>query len=182
MSLPITNITRNSDGTWTFAWTSTGATYYRIVLFGLQLDTTSNAFYTVSDPSALLSYRTFPPPIEVVPTTTKALSELYQPYLLMQWYGDPNATLYLVQYNNGATWQTIAQISNAGQWVLQFQTAVLFDETEYDYRVIAVDALGDQSTPRPYTINVVTPPTPPDAIVTLTYSGPSAHQVQVAHV
>jgi hypothetical protein len=52
------SITQNPDLTWTFAWASTGAPSYRVVLHGDLLKTTTGLSYTYSR----AGFSTYPPP------------------------------------------------------------------------------------------------------------------------
>lgn len=180
MSLPITSIVRNSDGTWTFAWTATLATYYRVVLFGQQLAVVTSPTYTTVGISIGQSYPKFPPPVEVVEQVLLALSETYQPSIYVQWYGTPGVSYYELQAFVGGVWTKIQRFSESGQWIYTWQSPVLSDETTYQYRVVAVDSLGNQSTPRLYTINMVRLPDSPDKTTAITYTGSGTHQVQVS--
>lgn len=182
MGLPITSIVRNARSNWTFSWTSTGAAYYRIVLYGQLLATVTGTSYTPTGTSVSQSFSDFPPPIEVEPETTPALSELYYPCMLIQWYGIATAGYYEVQSYDGADWNTVAQITEAGDWIYSWQGSVLADETTYQYRVIAVDGLGQTSAPRGYTESIVRPPDPPDKTTVIVYTGPGTHQAQVSPV
>jgi hypothetical protein len=151
---------QNPDGTWTFSWTSTGAPSYNIVLNGLLLNNTAGNTYTWAG----TAYQTSPPPLEIVPLVTGrelALSQRWKPYLIMQWYGEPAAAGYTVQFFSGGQWVNVITISETGQWLYTYQTPMLTDETTYQFRVFAFDQYGNQSVARTFTRYVVTPPAPP---------------------
>lgn len=180
MSLPITTIVRNSDGSFTYSWASTGALYYRIVLAGIQLDQVSGTSWSSAGANYKDSYEGFPPPIEVMPTTSLALSEQYPSVFVMQWYGSQSVSWYAVQEFVGSVWTTVSRVTESGQWIYTYHTPVLSDETTFQFRVVAVDSLGNESDPRVYTFVVVRPPDQPDPDIVITYTGSGTHQVQIA--
>lgn len=158
-------ITRNAGGTWTFTWSSTGANFYRVILWGVELARVSETTYTYG----MQTTSPFPPPLEVVSEQEEALTELYQPYLLMQWYGEPNVQQYLIQKQVGATWQTVKTLQEVGSWLYSYQTPPLPDDTTHTYRVIAEDKVGNQSVPKIFSRHVVCPLAPPDGKVKAIY-------------
>jgi hypothetical protein len=166
--IQFTSIVKQSSGSWLFSWNSTGATTYRVVLYGQQIATTTTNSYAWEGQG----YNTFPPPLEVVDTDF-AQSELYLPFLVVQWYSEPGADSYLIQQNVAGNWITVGSQFEEGSWVYTYQTPTLIDERPYQYQVIAVDSLGNQATPRQYNVFIVTPPTPPDGQVQVTYSNPA---------
>jgi hypothetical protein len=167
--IQFTSIIRSTDGSWTFNWNATTGSY-RIVLWGEELATVSVTSYNYRNPT----YKDFPPPLEVVDYGL-ALSEENEPYLVMQWYGEPQASNYLIQQSkdNGATWGNIGSLEENGQWIYTFRTGILVDRTKYQYRVIAVDNVDNQSPARYYTKYIVCPPIPPDSTVSVTYNKPN---------
>jgi hypothetical protein len=163
--IPITSITPNAGGGWSFTWPSQGASFYRIVLWGVELDTTTFTTWTYNGSE----YGSFPPPLEIAYEDQEVLSEEFLPYLIIQWYGESQVSYYLVQQLISGTWQTITQVVESGQWVYSFQSPTLTDEQTYSYQVIAVDSVGNQSTPQQYVRYVVCPPLPPDGSISVGY-------------
>lgn len=162
-----TSIIQNSDKSWTFVWnTIPGVPYWRVILYGNQLAKITVNTYTASIPN----YINFPPPIEVAQGDILTLSETYQPYIILQWYGEV-CFFYLIQQYLNSSWTTIARVVESGQWIHTFQTAILPDEMASTFRIIAVDSLGNQSAPREFINYVVRPPNPPDGSLELSYSG-----------
>lgn len=171
MTLPIQTITQNATRSWTFTWADTGALSYRVVLSGVQLAVVTTPTYTWNGTSFL----TFPPPLEITDQDTPVLSEQFQPYLIIQWYGESQAKGYTIQQSvdSGVSYNTIAVFQESGSWVYTWQTPTLKDESTYLYRVIAVDFFGNESPARHYQIYVVTPPGSPDALVKIDYTNPN---------
>jgi hypothetical protein len=178
MSLPLLTFVQNVDLTWTVSWAAVpGALFFRIVLWGTQIDTTALLSYTYSGQA----YTTYPPPLEVVPNGLKTLSELYSPLMLLQWYGQGSTISYYDLEQLAPTVQALQQQVENGQWVYSYQTPVLLDETTYSYSVASVDVLGNESSAEVYTNLIVCPPLPPDAQIVLSYVH-SGHSIQVAAV
>jgi hypothetical protein len=163
--ITFTNITRNAGGTWTFSWDSTGADFYRVVLSGVEIARITTTTYTWGLQTSSL----FPPALEVAEEDEQTLTEKFQPYLLLQWYGEPEVQQYLVQQLVGSDWQTVKTLQEVGSWVYSYRSPTLPDETTCNYRVIAEDRLGNQSDPREFLRYVVRPPDPPDGKVRAVY-------------
>lgn len=177
--IPITSIVHNSNKTWQFAWDDDGSVFWRVILWGRELAKVTTPTYTWRGQE----YITLPPPLEIATENSLVLSEQYIPYTILQWYSE-ECSEYLVQKSDdGVTgWTTIQRIQELGQWLNSYKTITQTDETTYYYRVLAVDSLGNQSPARQYTRYVVCPPRNPDATITIGYSGPSVHQVEIAAV
>ncbi len=174
MTLPILSITKNAAGGWDFSWAATTPPY-RIVLCGVELAIVSTNSYTWSGGG----FASYPPPIEVVDVGL-ALSEQFQPFLIMQWYGDESITSYTIQQSSDeVNWTTIQQIQEGGDWVYSYQTTVLIDGNTYYYRVFGTDFVGNQTPAREFIKYIVAPPPPPDPKLLITYSTPN---VVIAHV
>jgi hypothetical protein len=169
VSQVITNIVRNANRSWTFTWEGDPDDSHRIILWGILLTTVEGLSYTWEGQE----YVDFPPPLEITLLNEKALSETFLPYFIVQWYGSDDAEDYLVQKLVGNTWTTINRVGGNNQWVYTFQTAILIDETTYDYRIVAINSVGDQSVPRRYRRFVVCPPKPPDGEVIIIYNKPN---------
>ena len=170
MNIPITSITVNRQGNWTFNWSFVPLTTYRVVLYGTQLITGIFASYTFTGQG----YSSFPPPIEVTIAPDLALSELFTPLMYIQFYGDPAVDHYDIQqsFDGGATWITIDSFQESGQWIYSYLTGIQTDEQTFIYQVVAVDTIGNTSTPRMYVRYCVTPPAPPDGNVVVGYLNP----------
>jgi hypothetical protein len=171
MNLP-TTIARNADASWTFSWTPVpGAQRYRVVLWGRQLNVQQSTGYTYQG----LGFLSFPPPLEVVVSTDLALSEVHQPFMVVQWYGQA-CQGYLVEQGG----QIVKEVVEDGSWVYTYQSPVLTDETSYTYNVLAEDAVGNLSPAVAYTQYIICPPVPPDGQVKVTYDTISGDAIIIA--
>lgn len=166
MTVQFTSITKNADRSWRFEWSGTGT--WRVVLYGVELTTTTGNFYTWTGPG----FTAFPPPVEVVPQGETSLTERFKPYVLIQWYRDDGAARYLVQRSpdGSSSWATVATVQEAGLWVYSYRSPVLDDGTHAYWQVIAESPIGNQSMARKFDALIVTPPRPVDASVEVGYS------------
>lgn len=165
-------ITLLGDGSgWKFEWPSTGATYYRIVLRGQVLAVVPN------DTNGMLSYSyagvgfvAYPPPLEVMEEEAIAPSELNRPFITIQWYGDEDASYYIVEEYISGTWTTMFETAEAGAAFYSWSSPILVDESTHTYRVTAYNTIDQASTPIEFDISpVVTPPDFNEALYNVTY-------------
>lgn len=151
-------VTRRDDGGWAFTW-SPGTPPYAIWLDGLLIATVSTEAVDVLRPN----YATAPPDIEVVDSASdsQAESELYPPYMLLQWRGVQNAAGYIVEKFNGSAWVAQNTIRETGQGYYSYRTAPLQDEEAAQFRVKAVDLRSNAGTPVTFSFEVVRNPAHP---------------------
>jgi len=158
-----------SNQGWLFQWPSTGDPYYRIVLQGQEIARVFDA--TNGMQSYIYNGSNFvinPPPLEVMPSSAGlAPSEINQPYLQIQWYGDPQASSYQVQENS----QTLFQIAEVGAEVYTWITPVLADGQTHSYQVYSYNIIGQQSPALNFDVEVVTPSIITESLYDVTYDG-----------
>ena len=159
-----------NNGGWLFEWPSTGASYYRIVLFGHELGV------VVDVPSSLISYTyegagyfDYPPPLEVVEEASLAASELNKPYITIQWYGLSTASYYIVEEYLGSEWSQVFHIGEINAGVYTWVSERLNDSSTHLYRVTAYNSIDQSATPLEFDIEVVTPPNLVESLYELTY-------------
>jgi len=152
-SIPLQTITKQPDGSWLFTWNSTDASSYRVVLWGVELAVVVGTSYSV----ALAAYSQYPPPIEVVPAGVLALTEQNKCFLIIQWYGVV-CDYYLLEEYTGGAWVTKAVVAERGSYVYTATSPLLADGADADYRVTAVDSIGQKSNPLEFRMHVVRPP------------------------
>jgi hypothetical protein len=171
MNLPFTSIVLQPGGDWLFSWNSTGAGTYRLVLAGRQVGVAddSDTTFTFFTPG----FETYPPPLELVAVTDQALTELYPPYLLMQWYTTPCDYYVVGEVVDGqlTNYQSVSEQNK--QWVYSYTAPGLVDQTAHDFQVIAVGNAEQTAPPIDYHIFIVTPPVFVDGSVAVTYDSPS---------
>jgi hypothetical protein len=165
--IPFTAI-EYADGMWTYSW-ATGLGEVRVVLWGVELATTTESSYTYT--SALYNSDTLAPPIEVVLAgTTLALSEQNLCFLQLQWYRE-ECDHYDVEYYNGTSWVSQGSIADdATVFIFTYSTPLLVDMAESRWRVTAVAATKRESSPLVFQYMIVRPPNPP-AMPTVTCDG-----------
>lgn len=162
-------ITLNDDKTWKFTWADTGADYYRIVLYGMEIGTTELLEYTHLQPG----WEDFPPFIEVAEEEEQTLSERNLPYLVLQWYRSDTALYYEVQQLVDAEWVTRFIQEEVGSWVYTIQTANLEDETLHQFRVYAYDLMEQQSSELEFRVFIVRVPTIDQTTIDIGYANPN---------
>jgi len=63
------------------------------------------------------------------------------------WQGNPLAERYEISWKVGLDWVLLASVYETGESLYKWDTPVLENQTEYEFRVIAIDADGNQSEP-----------------------------------
>lgn len=156
MSIQFTSITKRSDSTWQFVWNDTGASYYRVILYGVQVGQVTSENYIHQDPG----WDEYPPPLEVVEEDELALSEIHRPYFRAQWYATPGATFYQMEeflpVHN--FWRRRNRLAENNLPVYTWTSARLEDETSYVYRIRSGDDIEQMSDGLTFSVFVVTPP------------------------
>lgn len=172
-----TSIVQQSNGSWQFTWTPTAAPYYRVILYGKQI---SGQLTSPTYNFNLPHYEKFPPSLEIAEGSTLALSELYPPYLTMQWYDVVGCFMYEVDERKSGNWVKITSIVETGTLpVYTYITPLLADETSYRFQVMALSKAMEPSTPMEFDEFVVTPPLLKAGDVAVTYN-PTTHMVTVS--
>lgn len=159
----ITKIEKTGSRSWRFTWTGTAP--FDVVLGGrVVLENTSETTYEAESATA---YE--PPPIEVIAAGAgSAQSQLYPPYLVVQWFHLAFAAYYRVfEYVDSAWIQRGRTITDSGDGYYTYTTADLTDCAESKWRVIPYDAYGGAGDPVDITVMIVRVPDPPS--VELTY-------------
>lgn len=153
MNLTITN---TSEGVWTFSWDADSGVSYEVWLNGVLLATVDEGEYECSYPG----YSDTPPPLEIVEENT-AESEIYPPFLQLQWRRVAGAAAYKVEEYVDAAWVTRRTIIDTGAEYYLYQTPVLLDGTEAIWRVSALDTTGDAGTAVSFTMEMCCNPAEP---------------------
>lgn len=143
-SIALDSITKNADGTWTFAWTDGNPqpVFLEGDYLGDYTDTYTSGVFTT------------PPPVEVgYAATTRTLA----PWIEVNWRGGPPATKYRVQRKVDDDWEDLSEILETGQGSYTYRLSPTLGETLYlrvisDYgewpiTVSPVTAYGPQDPP-----------------------------------
>lgn len=150
-----------NNGGWLFEWPALGDAYYRIVLRGQEIDrvidtTNSMQSYIFNG----VGFSAYPPPLEIMPASAGlAPSEINQPFLVIQWYGDLTVARYELQEYLNSEWQDTFAIAELGSTVYTWQSEILVDETIHLYQVVSFNSIDQASDGLAFNITpVVTPP------------------------
>lgn len=169
--IQFTSITLRADLKWVFDWTPTSATFYRVILYGMELDRLDTPPYLFS----LAGWEDFPPPIEVVEEDEVSYTETYLPYLNVQWYAeDPDGvSMYVLRKLVGVEWIDRGfQMEDGFTWVYTIQSQLLEDETFHQFRLIAMDMLEQVSDPYLFQRYVITAPYFDPTTISVVYDDP----------
>lgn len=167
--------TRQDSGHWLFQWDedsfldSDSDIGYDIWLDGVLLDTVYDPEYLYTGESVLGR----PPALEIVPDESDvfAESDLYPPYVTIQWRGTSEAAGYLVQRYVGGSWVNQRYVTEKDRGWYMFRSAVLSDGTVEQYRVMATDAPGNTGTPISFSLEVTRNPADPAVDISLDSDG-----------
>lgn len=159
MSATITGVTKIGSVAWKFAWTGTAP--YTLVLRGKVIaEGLSDTSWTLQEGN---SYR--PPPLEVLDAndTDPAPSQVYPPWLALQWRGTSAAQYYRVDRRISGVWTAQPPlVQETGRGYYRWDTAAQDDDTAQIWRVVAVDRRGYESMVREVNWAVVRHPEPPN--------------------
>ncbi len=174
MPIAFTNITKVGSQSWRFEWAATTSPY-RVYWNGTLLDTVTALEYIIEENG----YLTEPPALEVLDAndTDDAENIAYPPRLVIQWRQVSDVLSYGVREKVGATWTARATVGENNLGYYRHETPALDDITTADWRVVAIDSLGNESDPLEFDAFVVRNPDPPD--ITITYD-PVNEELDVA--
>lgn len=170
MAASITSITKSATRGWIYTWTGTSPYHvYRSGkdVYGRPVTFTSATFINDDNEE--------PPIIEVIDSTQTSANVqtfLYPTYAILQWRGAAWAQYYRVELKstdgNGTVFYTEKQkIAHRTIGYYTFATGDLDDETDYDWRVVAIDSQGNEN-PVHYQFFFVRSPAAPS--ISLSYS------------
>lgn len=100
----------------------------------------------------------------------------------LAWYAVTGAVAYRVEEYVDSAWVARATIrdTNAVRGHYQWRSRFLEDATEHQFRIIPIDAGGNEGTARTHTILMVRRPDPP--VVTVAYNGSATPTVTITAV
>lgn len=174
----ITTITRKGPTSWEYQWTGTGP-YDAYIDGAKRLDQSTATSLIVQGDSATASTST-PPAVELrdITSTGSPQSVVYSPRRRIQWRGQSDAALYLIQRYVDAAWATQQVVQEDGRGYYTYTTIPLTDGTTEQWRIVPRDSRGYEGGTITITETIVANPPPPN--VTLTYSGASTKTITVA--
>lgn len=148
---------RMGNTSWKYEWAGTAP--YDVYKDGmLVLDQSDLVSLVVNG-----SNRHTPPAIEIFDAddTTTPQSVLYSPRMRMQWRGQADADLYIIQEYVSAAWTDRQKVRENGQGYYNFTTTPLPDGSAAQWRVLAQDARGHRSDAINFTVTICRNPAPP---------------------
>lgn len=154
---------------WLISWTSdqtiNAANPYRICADGVLVSTQLAASYELSLPAGGAV-----PVIEVLDNAALPISAAFPGYLILGWNLDSDAAQYRIEEFVAAVWTARATIAAVAKspWQ-QYSTNLLTDETTANWRVIPIDAAGNDGISVQFTALMVRYPDVPAP--TYTYNG-----------
>lgn len=167
--IPIRTVKLREDRRWEFSWDATGASYYRIVLYGQEIERVTGAGYVHQAPG----WERFAPFIEVVEEEEQALSEQNLSFLIIQWYDNRDDSAYyeVSEYVDGEWVVKHIVQDDENVWVYTIQTPNLEDETLHQFKVIAYDIEGDASGEVKFDVFTVRLPVLDPTTIDMSYDG-----------
>jgi hypothetical protein len=160
-------VTRRADGGWSFAW-DPGTPPYAIWLDGHLIATVDEEeSYEFIRPN----YDDAPPDLEILNTADVSESELYPPFLQIQWRGLLTAAGYIIQQYIAAAWVSIQTIQEKQKGYYIWRSPALDDGSSPLYRVMASDLQGNVGDPIAFTVEVVRNPEHPEVEFSISTSG-----------
>ena len=154
---------RTEYGYWLFSWTAGPTDIFTVWLNGIQIDTVTGDEYECK----LNGYVSGPPPLEIVDDADDAENDLYPPFAVLQWREVSGAAAYLIEQYIDSAWTTKKTIMDKSTGYYWYRTAVLTNETEYQFRVSALNKVGNPGTPVAYTFEIEHNPAAPDVAYTI---------------
>lgn len=151
-----------TDGVgWLFTWAATPNDTYEIWHDGFLLDTVTPDTIAGEYAFGLDGYAASPPAVEIHNTASgKAQNEDYPTFAVIQWRGLVEASGYVVQRNNGI-WVTVGDVTERGLGWYSYNTQVLADDLDVNFRVMALDAKGTEGAALGFTVHLVRNPSMP---------------------
>lgn len=159
-------VTRREDGGWNFTW-DVGTAPYAIWLDGKLLDTVDDEEYDVTLPG----YEDVPPSLEILNDGEEAESELYPPYVIVQWRGIPTAVAYVVEENVEGDWVTRATVQEARRGYYTWRSPAKPDGSALQFRVLPADLYGNTGTAIAFSMDLCRNPETPEIEITINDGG-----------
>lgn len=158
MSMIVFNSIQNIGiNQWQFSWSGTAP--FRVYLDGVYFGETSST-------SLSISYRKNgdeAPALEIYDSTdsTVAQNTLYPSRMNLQWRGISGVFYYRIDQYVDSEWTEIDRIPHSGEGYYLYLTEKLADETEHQFRIVAVTNDGGESLPLSFPGFIIKNPDPP---------------------
>lgn len=154
----IESLTEVEAGLWMATWSSdlVSPTYY-VYLDGLLVSTQTTESFTVrvqGEPLFVLG---------VYDDAAEWVDDVFPPAQVLGWLNDDDAAQYRIEEYSGGGWVERDLLQNDGDrawWT--YRTPVLADVTTHQWRVVPIDAAGNEGAPLAFAALMVRHPTAPD--------------------
>jgi hypothetical protein len=117
------------------------------------------------------------PVVEVLDVSTDVAEEGFPDHLVLGWTVASDAAYYRIEQYVGAAWVAVATVAASTDPWQSYATVALADETSHQFRVIPIDAAGNDGTATAFTKLLVRYPEIPD--VDFAYDGAVAGTVTI---
>lgn len=155
------SVAREPSGTWLFTWPA-GISPYSIWLDGEELVASQTALFYEYEGT---DFPDEAPPLEILEDGDVAENETFPPHAIVQWRSDQAAAAYEVQQKIDSVFIVVVAIMERGEGYLSWISPPLDDVTVHDFRVLALDAGGNEGPTVPSAITIVRNPPPPSVSV-----------------
>jgi len=155
-------ISKTITGSWLFSWVGESSDdIFEIWLEGELLAEVSLEEYTFTGPN----YDLTPPPLEIIVSGTIAENDTNPPYLLLQWRRIAGALYYQIEQYVDTAWVLRERLAESDSEYYGYYTAVLPDCTITQWRVSALNSLGDEGVSVSFSSYLVRNPPPPEVVI-----------------
>lgn len=160
--------------TWSSDQVISASNPFRIYQDGVLISTQTDTSITVHVSSGSL------PVFEILDDSEAVPEPGYPAYSVLSWALDADASAYRIERYNGATWDEVVLLSPDLTTSFQsWQSSTLDDLSTTQYRVLAIDAAGNEGSPTAITVFMVRHPDPPAVSMTFN-SGPRTVTIAAA--
>jgi len=143
---------------WRLSWSGSGTFY--VYVDGFLYTTTTRTWYDVPVPAgAVLA-------VQVFDSSSDTPDDVHPCQFVFFWERSPDAVHYRIERYVDAAWSVVHRVHERGQWIYNYRTAVLEDETEHQYRIVPVGSDGREGTAKTFTIKMVRRPDRPTQTIT----------------
>lgn len=163
MAVTINSVTDLGGGRWLLAFSSSAppATFY-LYADGVLLSTQTAGEYVLTVLDGVV------PTIEILDDAATDPQPAFPSYLTLGWITDADAARYRIEEYTGGQWVEVATVAHNGQAWQSYATQALADETTHQWRVVPIDAAGNDGTAVAFVVLLVRYPDVPS--VSYSYS------------
>ena len=149
--------TRQPSGKWLFTW-PVSLPPYAVWLDGIEL---SKGLTEESFEYDGVDYPDKAPPIEIIETGEVAENKTNPPVAVIQWRGLSGAIAYEVEQEIASVFVVQVSAMERGLGYYSWTSEALADVTLHKFKVLAIDAAGNEGVAIPFEMTIVRNPPPP---------------------